>query len=259
MSVNAAANWLQCWRMTVNSTKTVVMETSRRSLPYQFSITLNSDPLAKVKQHKHLGLTFTDDLRWTSHVNNVLGKTAPLLGLLRRLRSSLSREALITIYTIYIRPKLEYASIAWCNLPGHLVDRLERLQRRAAKIILGLPLFRPSNHQALLQEIGWPTLHSRRRLQLAILAYKIATGTAPTHLNASAFPVREHAYSTRNTDHFQTPIARTHVYQNSPLFLSASVFNELSPETRTSKSLALFKQNASAELLSYRCSCSRHI
>ena len=43
----------------------------------------------------------------------------------------------------YIRPIPEYASTAWGNLGTTQVNRLERFQRRAAKIILRRPLFVP--------------------------------------------------------------------------------------------------------------------
>ena len=43
------------------------------------------------------------------------------------------------------------------NLGTTQVDRLERFQRKAAKIILRRPLFAPSNHDELLATIGWPS------------------------------------------------------------------------------------------------------
>ena len=56
---------------------------------------------------------------------------------------------------------MEYACTAWGNLGTTQVDRLERFQRRAAKIILRRPLFVPSSHDELLATIGWPSLASR--------------------------------------------------------------------------------------------------
>ena len=100
--------------------KTVTMEFTRRPLPTDFSIHLNDSPLRKVKDQRHLGLFLSADLRWTLHVNRALSKGARLLPTVRRLRGPLSKQALTFYYCSYIRPVLEYASIAWPGLPAHL-------------------------------------------------------------------------------------------------------------------------------------------
>ena len=138
--------------------KTVIMETSRRPLPTPLSIKLAQDALTKVqsRRHRHLGVILSHDLRslWSNHVDYILTKATRLLSVLRRLRSSLDQESLSHMYLTYIRPILEYACTAWGNLGTTQVDRLERFQRRAAKIILRRPLFAPSNHDELLATIG---------------------------------------------------------------------------------------------------------
>ena len=104
VSVNATSRWLSDWRLTVNTDKTVVMEFTRRPIPSDLAINLNGTQLRKVKEQHHLGLILSSDLRWTEHTNRVLSKAARLLHTLRRLRNSLSRQALLFYYCLYIRP-----------------------------------------------------------------------------------------------------------------------------------------------------------
>ena len=66
---------------------------------------------------------------------------------------------------------LEYASIAWPGLPAHLRDRLERFQRRVFKVILRLPVFEHSDHDALLLTVNQASLQSRRESLAALLAF----------------------------------------------------------------------------------------
>ena len=171
VAINRTALWLRVWRLCVNPQKTVIMETSRRPLPTPLSINckLAQDALTKVQSHRHLGVILSHDLRWSTHVDYILTKATRLLSVLRRLRSSLDQESLSHMYLTYIRPILEYACTAWGNLGTTQVDRLERFQRRAAKIILRRPLFAPSNHDELLATIGWPSLASRRKYFQAVL------------------------------------------------------------------------------------------
>ena len=121
VSVNATSRWLSDWRLTVNTDKTVVMEFTRRPIPSDLAINLNGTQLRNVKEQRHLGLILSSDLRWTEHTNRVLSKAARLLHTLRKLRNSLSRQALLFYYCLYIRPVIEYASVAWPKLPAHLL------------------------------------------------------------------------------------------------------------------------------------------
>ena len=237
------------------------METSRRPLPLQFSIQINNTTLQRVPTHKHLGIHISHDLRWGCHVNHILSRAARQLCVLRRLRSSLSRAALCTFYKLYIRPSLEYASTAWSSLTARQIDRLERFQRKAAKTILRRPLFVPSDHDEILQTIGWPSLHSRRRYRLAVLGYRIAHGQIPQHLQEVSvlFSQRLIHYELRHQAHFTTPASNTYLFQHSPLFQAATIYNCLLPETRDQPSLQLFKLKARTELLNIQCPCSQHI
>ena len=62
--------------------------------------------------------------RGRSTLPSILQKAARVLGVLRRLRRSLSQAALRTIYICYIRPILEYASVTWSNLTRSEADQL---------------------------------------------------------------------------------------------------------------------------------------
>ena len=133
-SVTATSTWLSNWRLTVNVEKTVTMAFTRRPFPSKVSINLNSNALSTVNEHRHLGLILSSDLRWSAHIDKILSKAGRLLYTIIRLRRTLSRKALILYYSLYIRPVVEYACMAWPKLSAHLRNRLERFQRRAFKV-----------------------------------------------------------------------------------------------------------------------------
>lgn len=258
VSIDETSGWLADWRLLVNK-KSIVMEVTRRTLPSTYEITLDNHRLTKATRHKHLGVQISADLRWTAHVEYVLAKASRQLGVLRRLRSSLTRPALCLFYKVYTRPILEYASVSWCSLSATLCDRLERFQRRVAKIILRRPLFEHSDHDELLRKIGWSSLSSRRQLKLAVLGRRLATGSAPPHIQQVAFGERHVPYRLRRQDHFDTPIAHTQLYMQSPIFLSSTIYNSLTQATRSKESLEEFKESARQEVLSQICPCRRHV
>ena len=64
------------------------------------------------------------------------------------------------LYTVFIRPTLEYASIAWDGCSTHDIEKLEKVQLSAARIITGLPIFASS--ESFYTETSWQTLQNRR-------------------------------------------------------------------------------------------------
>ena len=182
-----------------------------------------------------------------------LGDSRPCLGVERASRRSLSH-----MYLTYIRPILEYACTAWGNLGTTQVDRLERFQRRAAKIILRRPLFVPSNHDELLATIGWPSLASRRKYFQAVLGYRMATSNVPQHLRDYIPSKPTHMHNTRKPPFFQLPTTNTSLMLNSPLYQAADTFNSLPAVLQSASSLTSFKNGAALFLLTCQCSCSKH-
>jgi hypothetical protein len=55
----------------------------------------------------------------------------------RRFKFILDRKTLETIYLTYIRPLLEYADVIWDNNITYLVDKIEKVQMEAARIVTG--------------------------------------------------------------------------------------------------------------------------
>ena len=109
------------------------------------TIYLQDHLLNVARKQRHLGIVFQHDLQWAEHIYTILNKSLTSLKNLLRLRNSLNSSALSYLYRTYIRPKLEYACIA-LSLPINTLDRLERFQRKAARICLRLPLYTPVNN-----------------------------------------------------------------------------------------------------------------
>ena len=200
------------------------------------------------------------NLQWHTHVTATLAKGRQLLGLLKRLKeSNLSISALSKIYELYIRPRLEYASVAWSNLTQGQADQLERFQRKAAKVILGYPLSSHVDHSFLLSCLQWHTLSSRRHVQLVLLAHKLYHKTAPSHLLAVTPPLYHPHTRIRHARVFIIPPARTDAHLQSPILKSCHLFNCLPDHIRKIPSYNEFRRQASSLILTSKCHCSSHI
>ena len=114
----------KCTKLTV---------TNKRS-PIKTDYNLHEHILASVQSAKYLGLTVTEDLKWDTHIQNICVKANQTIGFLRRNLNigavSIKQQAYLSL----VRPIVEYASTVWDPYTDKNIDKLEMVQRRAAKI-----------------------------------------------------------------------------------------------------------------------------
>ena len=83
------------------------------------------------------------------------------------------KELIIQLYKIIVRPHLEYCIQAWRPYRKNDIDILERIQRRATKMI---PKFRNISYKMRLKECSLTTLETRRLRGDQIEVFKILNG-----------------------------------------------------------------------------------
>ena len=131
-----------------------------------------------VESHKHLGQTLSFDGKWIDHIHNVKNSAAHILGIMRKLKFSFSRNSLNQIYFSYLLPVLEYASIVWDGCATHNSDTLDKIENEAAPIVTGLT--RSVSLNTLYKECGLVSLTERRKQQKLSCMFKFHHDLLPT-------------------------------------------------------------------------------
>ena len=107
--------------------------------------------------HKHPGILLYDKLSYEHHLKFVLNKVKKRTGLLRKFQQILSRQSLITIYKLFIRPHLDYGDIIYHRVFNKSFHKnLESIQYNAAIAITGA--IRGTSSGELFQELGLESL-----------------------------------------------------------------------------------------------------
>ncbi len=126
-------------------------------------LSFDGTEISFVNNHKHLGVTLSNNGKWHDHINNIISSSSKILGIMRKLKFQLSRTSLNQIYISYMRPILEYSSVVWDGCSDYEKSTLEKIQNEAARIVTGLT--RSVSLANLRQEIGWQELSDRRTVQ----------------------------------------------------------------------------------------------
>ena len=144
--------WSKSSGLGFNENKCKCQYITRKSCPVQVSYILNESPLAVTPYEKDLGVWVASDLTWTKHVTEGCAKANKLLGFLRRTTLDIgSVRTRRTLYLAIVRPALGYATQVWCPQSVKLIEKVERIQRRATKFILSLPFLCAESYKERLQ------------------------------------------------------------------------------------------------------------
>ena len=122
-------------------------------------LVFNNVIIERVHKHKHLGVYLTPDLCWSLQIHETCLKANRKLSVLRSVKY-LSRKTLDLLYKVTVRSLIDYAlPVYGNNLKFTDINRLEQLQYRAAKLVVGaLPY---TSREKLNRELGWETIKKR--------------------------------------------------------------------------------------------------
>ena len=183
----------------------------KRSPPLFDPVEVDGLTFERVSSAKVLGITLRNDLKWNDHIEIITLKAAKRLYLLRQLkRAAVSSTDLVLFYCNVIRSVLEYScQLFHSSLPGYLSMELERIQRRAMRII-----FPNSAYIKALEEAGIPTLAGRHDLLSKNLFNDIVI--KKDHKLVNLLPKRStNSHRLRNRRVFDTPVCSTNRFKNS--------------------------------------------
>jgi hypothetical protein len=252
--------WAIKWGMRFNASKCYVLPTKDT---FSFFYRLNGEILAHVEQNPYLGIQISADLKWGVHIGNMCKKAGSTLGFLRRNLGSCPPKCRRMAYISLLRSKLEYGAVVWDPYLQQDIDRIERIQRQAARFITRDYKSRETGCVTrMLQELSLPPLHERRRQQRLLTFYKVVNGEIPALPPERFLTPSEHGKSRRQirpkvfadcvstnpvTRHavchskgFMVPESSTEQYSCSFFVKTVVEWNQLKEETVQAKSATAF-------------------
>ena len=149
------------------------------------------------------------------------------------------------LFNALVLPLFDYCDAIYQGTANKYIDRLQRLQNRAGRVILTLPRRSREHIDVIMCKLNWLRLRERHRYHIAILVYKCLNNQVPPYLNV--FRTVQDTMTTslylRSSDSLQLHVPRykLNVYQQSFLCNGANIWNELPAAIRKSESINSFK------------------
>ena len=169
--IDKLVRWSEKWQMLFNVGKCKCLHTGpgNTGMNYEMGGTI----LSKTGKEKDLGVTMNANMKVSEQCRIAASKGNQVLGMIRRNITYKEKSLIVPLYKAIVRPHLEYCIQAWSPYLRKDIDMLEKIQRRATKLI---PELRDLRYEERLKECGLTTLETRRLRGDQIEVFKILNG-----------------------------------------------------------------------------------
>ena len=214
-----------------------------------FSITLFDKEITPVPVVKDLGVLLDTRLSYNQHITEIASKCLFKLYQINRIKHLLDRKTLLLVINSFVFSKLQYCSTVWSNTSSSNIDKLQKVQNFAGRIILGL---RKYDHISDgLRSLKWLPIREKLILNDATMMHKCINKLVPDYL-ADMFKSRSqvHNRQTRSSGALDIPLCRLSTGQRSFAFRGAKLWNSLNDNIKSLKCPRNFRRHLVNVLLS---------
>ena len=186
--LNSISHWYYSNRLhiNINKCKTMVIGTKSqlRSLNLDdFRLSYDQTPMELVSNAKYLGLFINSDISWDVHVNHLCKQLYFLLSMLRRMSKNFPQSLLVKVYKTFIQPKIDYGITVWGRTTEFNLNKIQRMQNQAARIILKNFDFISTRGIDLVHQLGLFDIRSRRDYFTQMFMFKVIHGYTPDYIS----------------------------------------------------------------------------
>ena len=190
---------------------------------YIYSITVSGETIENVKNEKLLGVYIDNQLKWTEQVNKISVAISSKINLLQKIRNYLPMHVRVIFFNAYILPLFDYCCNIWGNCNAYCLDKLNKLLKRSARVILEADISTPSS--LLFKCLNWIDIEHRLLCYKAILVFKTLNGTVPNYLQERFMVTFNQNYNLRSSGNNQlfVPKPKTNFLKHTFLFSGSQI------------------------------------
>ncbi len=256
----AVKDWMLANKLKLNDDKTEIIlccPPHKRQAIVQFSsIVIGAHSLPISQDAKTLGVYLDSTISMKKQLNCMCQSLFLELRRISQLMPYLTLPAAKKLVSASFMSRLDYCNATLYGLPKYQINRLQRLQNCAARIILKQK--KGCHVTPLLFELHWLPVHLRINYKLATMCYRYFENTVPSYISDLLLPY-EPSRDLRSKDKMLlcVPKARLKTVGNRAFtYAGPTVWNALDLNLRKSVSLEQFKEKLKTDYFSkYFCDC----
>lgn len=231
------STWMTLNRLKLNQSKTQILPVGswqQLSKVRVSSISIGDDIIDFSTSVRSLGVIIDSNLHMNLHINHLVKVCSNQLRLLRNVRRSLNTSVLQCLVSSFVFSRIDYCNSLFYGVTKESFSRLQSIQNRAAKLVLGGSKF--DHVTPLLSRLHWLKVDKRVLFKIAILMFKCVNNAAPPYLIEKLESYKSHfsKFSFRSTERNLFFIPTTKLVTGSRNFavFGPVVWNGLPPNLR---------------------------
>ena len=188
-----------------------------------------------------LVLNLDKNLSLTYHINETCKKATNAIRSIGRIRKYITKENLKLLVNALVISRLDYCNSILYGLPKQDLDKLQRIQNTAARLITGTKRY--EHIKPALRELHWLPVESRIIFKISLITFKIIHGLCPAYLS-SLLQLYQPQRSLRSSSKllFTVSTVNTATYGERAFSFSAPIlWNNLPDPIKNTTSLSSFK------------------
>jgi len=237
--LNKLKAWSDLWQLYFNTDKCKVLHIGKNNplKDYYMKLGDNQVRLGDCESEKDLGVTFDMNLNFDVHIQNAINKANMMLGIIRRTFVYMDEESFLLLFKSLVRPHLEYGNIIWCPFLKRQSAAIERVQRRATKL---LPNLKELSYPERLTALRLPSLKARRVRGDLIQTFKIFNQIDNVDIN-NFFVINPNDKTRNSVDKIFIQHSRTNTRKFCFSNRVAPLWNKLPKDVKLAPNLNKFK------------------
>ena len=132
----------------------------------------------QTKKVNYLGLVIDENMKWDEHVSYISSKIRRNLGVMKQLSNDILLNSPVTLHLTLIEPYFRYCNTVWGNCEQGLLNKLQTLQNRAARIVIWTRCS-DADHETVLKKLQQLNVRQLAAYQTLILMYKVDNNLVP--------------------------------------------------------------------------------
>ena len=194
--------------------------------------------ITKIEEEKDLGIIFDQTLKFSIHVAKCASRANNIVGIIKRTFTQLDKDMFLTLYKTMVRPIMEYGSCVWRPWLKKDINILERVQRRATKLIHEI---KNISYKERLLKLGLPTLEYRRQRYDMIQVFKILNNLDVVENSESLLELVTVTKTRGHNMELKKKYCKSERRKNSFFFRIVDPWNNLPDEVVSAESVNIFK------------------